>query len=275
MSILRVTSIRLFIVSFAIFSFQCQKVPEADAIAIVGKNVLHKQQLSQLFSSYTLQPLKSDTIALIKLWIDTELLYQEALRQGLHKSQHHQLKMQQFEKQLLASEIQQHLWGVQDTFSITESMIKNYFHLHRQEFVRDTTAVLIGIFSTSTAKEIWEFRARLHANNFFALSQKHSLDSMRNPADSIYTAVTDLPKAVAEVASSFRTGAVSLPIPEDGKYFLIIVYDRQPSGSRASFAEARNQVIATVQNQIRQKAFGQILSELRMKNNVEVFFEKL
>ncbi len=264
----------LFASALCMLAFTCEEQYESPVVARVGKATL---TLDDVYKS--IPPEFSDHITreqminYVKQWIDTELLFQEALHQKIHKEKEIRERIEKMKKDLLSAEVISRTSFAASKNLVSEEAILTYYEAHKDSFIRESDVVkYIGIVvdSLSTA---WKVRNQMTADNFLDLAVRYSRTPVQDPRSVPYVALSSLPPELSSVLDKIRVNGATAPIKLGEDFHVIRVLDKQPAGSICKLEEVRGDIISTLSSQSQKKDMERLLSDLRLKMDYEFHFE--
>lgn len=175
-------------------------------------------------------------------WIDSEVLYQEALRRGLQRDALLREKIRAAEKTILIAELVQR--ELEDRVRVTEEEASEYYQAHLDDFTRKADEVRASQILVPTLEEARKIRREIEGGGDFAqLALKHSVDpSAEQGGDLGYFAGQDVLQEIAKSAFSLAPGSLSQPIKTEFGYHLISVTDIKKKGTVRSFDLVRDEI---------------------------------
>lgn len=261
-------------VSVMTLGFTCDEKGESPVVARVGSATL---TLDDVYKS--IPPEFSDHITreqminYVKQWIDTELLFQEALHQKIQKEKEIRDRIEKMKKDLLSAEVISRTSFAASKNLVSDEAIVTYYEAHKDSFIRESDVVkYIGIVvdSLSTA---WKVRNQMTADNFLDLAVRYSRTPVQDPRSVPYVALSSLPPELSRVLDNIRVNGTTAPIELGDGYHIIRVLDKQPAGSISKLEEVRGDIISTLSAQSQKKDMERLLSDLRLKMDYEFHFE--
>jgi len=266
-------SLLFILFSLLLSAFTCDEKPDSPVVAQVGDAVL---TLNDIYKSmppeYSHKITRQQNINFVKQWIDTELLYQEALNQKLHKEKEMQHRLEKMKQDLLCAEMLSRNALKSGDINITDDMVEQFFKDNRQLFVRDTPVYKYLQIVVDELRQAWQIRNKVTAENFLDLAAKYSIVPVEDPRSVIYLKETEIPPEVTAKLENLRVGGTTAPIKYAGQYSIIRLMDKQPAGTLCSLEEVRNDVIDRLTTQTQKKRTDEMLANLRLKTHVEVDF---
>lgn len=212
----------------------------------------------------------------IRKWVESELLYQEAVRRGLHKDRRIARELQKMERDYLASLLLERVLAGNRPI-VTDADITRYYTIHRSEFARQEPEFklsMILVDTESLAREVWtKLKKRRSAADFGELAEQYSIDelSAKRKGDLGYLTQADIrdPK-LRQAAFDLKKGQVSKPVKTDSGYYIVKVTDIHEAGSVKDLSEVREEIINTLLEEGRRQKIKQLLDRLKQEATVEV-----
>lgn len=123
--------------------------PGGPVLARVGDETLTRDELMILFRGQVPPDVPRDKLqAVLESWANGELWYQEAVRQGIGQDETTQLAMSNEEHNFVAQML---LRRIQDTLTVTDADVHDYFNQHKDDFAVSTSISYMYFFDSSLA----------------------------------------------------------------------------------------------------------------------------
>ncbi len=255
----------------------CESRDSGQVIARVGTSVL---TLDDLFKSippeYSDHITREHMISYVKQWIDTELLYQEALRRRIEKEPEIKNRLEKMKRDLLSAEIISRSTVVgADKKTVTPQDIESYYQKHKDDFARNTAVAKYVEIVVDDAKTAWQVRNQITDENFLDLAARYSTVPVEDPRSAEFISIDRLPKEIGAVIEKTKLSGTSVPIEMGDGYHIIRVVDKQDAGSISSLDEVREEIVGTLATESQKQDIEDLLSSLRLKTDLEYHFEKI
>ncbi|MGD9200062.1 MAG: peptidylprolyl isomerase [Chitinispirillia bacterium] len=264
----------LFIINSKYISCEKQKVPVSPTIARVGKTVLTMNDLNKSIpTEFSNRITQKQRINFVKQWIDTEILYQEALRQKIHEEKQIIKRLEQQEKELLGAEIISRNLRKRRKETISEESVLNYYEKYKESFIREFDLVKYIEIVVEDLKTGWNVRNTINPINFYEVAEEYSLKPAQDPSRTPYIPINTLPKEIADIVSSLRIDGTSSPIKMEDGVHIIRVLEKKKAGEVCMLEEVKDEIISTLSTQLQKKDLNNLLSELRKSSNYEFNYE--
>lgn len=253
-----------------------QKPQNPDAVVQVGGTAI---TLSELSSEYDSLPDYARAMfqgengkeRFLAEVVKKEILYQQALKEGLDKDAKFQKKVQDFRKLTLISELLQK--QIMAKSQATEQEAKDYYNKNKKDFAV-TSKIKASHILVKTEKEAQQIQARLKkGEKFEAIAKEASIDkaSAANGGDLGYFTKGEMAPEFERAAVNLNIGEISGPVKTSFGYHIIKVTDRK-AGPVVEFDKVKNMIIQRLSGERQKEAFDRYVNEL--KKNVDVKINK-
>jgi len=193
-------------------------------------------------------------------WVDQEVLYQEALTQGLQKDPEVAWLLHDAERKILLDAYSQRF---EKTFADPEDgELEAYFDRHHEQFLRQEPLVLCRLFQFVSLVEAKDaVKAKLPVSD--------SSDTLQ------WKSLSALGSCVAGLVATLHPGQASIPQQCDTKFVVAQLVESKPVGSEQSFEEAREHVRIRVIEERRKQKLDSLLNEAKSRQAVFLWPEHL
>ncbi len=246
-----------------------------DYIARVGNSFLTQSDIIENVGSL------SDTSNLqvrifVNKWIENEILFQEASKEGLVGSKEIERQVAEVRKQLaIQSLLENKIYN--DSIQFSEDKLRDYYSKHSDEFVLREDVVRLNIASFTDRQYATEFRNLILKNKewndaleSFQSSETKASSIHSEISDALFTQLTLYPTELWKVIRSLSINDVSFPIKSGDTYYIVQVVEKYPQGSKAELALVRKEIVQRLITQERRMKYDSLISSLRKKYNIEL-----
>ncbi len=259
------------VVSILVFS-GCKEPDKSPVVARVGNSELTVDDMyKSIPSEYSDQITREQNITYVKQWIDTELLYREALRSKLDKDKDIIKRLEKIKKDLLAAEIISR--ASSRSVVIDKDIVESYYNQHKTELIREKDVVKfleIVVDSTQTAASI---KTAATADNFSSLAVQHS--KLPFSDSGAYVPIEDVQPEIRSVIESAKTAGIYGPVKTEVGYHVILLQEKLEKGGQCTLEEAWEEITTLLSTKAQKENLEKLLSDLRLKNDVEFSFDQL
>lgn len=266
----------IFVFFATLLSLNCDYFAKSDSpiIARVGRSVLTLEDLNKSIpASYSDKITKKQRINYVKQWIDTELLYQAALKKKIHKEKKIRQRLKQMKKDLLGAEMITRLTTDFKNTVVSDDEIQNYYNENKSSFTREADVIKYVEIVVDNLTTGWKVRNLVKDDNFLDLASKFSTVPVQDPRSAKFVPVIDLPKEISDVAFRIRINGTTSPIKLDDGVHIVRVLDKQSAGETCLLEEVYDDILSTLSTQKQRQQMEFMLSDLRNKTDYEFNFD--
>ena len=245
-------------------------------LAKVGKTVITDEEFYSLIpAQYAGMLTANQKKELLKRWIDTELIYQEALSEKIHKEDDIRRILKEMEREMIANEFLERY--ISKLGSVDEVKIRAYFDAHREDYNTERQAAQIIVQNKAQSYEILE---RLRGGELFSrLAREYSIDpSSKNGGVMGYIRRGDMPQLPEFENALFSLdgiGDISEPIETNYGYHIIKLLGTRHLPREVKYEDVRQEIRGFLNLTERKQAVSKFLTELREKIDIEENFNLL
>ena len=210
----------------------------------------------------------------VQEWIQSELLYQEALRLGLDEDPKLSREMQRMSRDYLANVLLERKLS-EGSPNVSDEDIVNYYTEYQDEFVRQEPEYRLSVIvleTESDAREVWRNLVRGRVD-FGELARNRSQDvtSAQKDGDLGFLKPGDISDPnFRDIVFAMRVGDLSRAVPTESGYCIIQVTDAYAQGSVKKIESVRGEIVNRVLEERRRNKIRQLVDGLRQRANVEV-----
>ena len=246
------------------------KQPADDQIvAQVGNSYLTKTSLNKIILEHD----DNSTLrnALINQWIESELLYQAALRKGMDHDVKLNDMLHEYSRQLLGSAFLESIRF--PTIAIPNDSIRSFYLKNKTNFIRSEDCAKIYHFIVETRKQAEDLTTKLRrpSRDFDRkdLYVYHNADLSTVYKNSL---LKDLNNAVF---NSRRSNAVVGPVRTKFGYHVIEIISRSKKGSQIGLDEVYDEIRQRLLNEYYSERTFFIIDSLKAAFPVKIFMENI
>ena len=255
----------------------CKKdVPEGEVLAVVNDAVLTLEEFhSEIPLEYVMGLTPDQKMGFVDRWINTELVYQEALRQGLDSEEAIAARLIQVRRELLANEFLTREMSAKA--NVNDDDIRRYFTEHEDEFNTEIKVAHILLADPDTARALL---ARLKEGADFAeAAKKYSLDpSAQDGGVSDYMRrgeMASLPE-LEDAAFGLQTpGQLSEVVESEYGSHIVKLVARRKLPKPVKFEDVADRIRDALVMSRQRVVFERLIADLKNKAQVEVHPELL
>ncbi|MFH1336851.1 MAG: peptidylprolyl isomerase [Candidatus Zixiibacteriota bacterium] len=244
-----------------------------DSVACVGNNCLTERDIEhQIPEAYRGMVTTEEKKEYVKIWLRTEIFYQEALKEKFDKDKRIQSLVKQAVKDLVAKEfIDAELKG---KIQVTPEDALSFYQQKRSMFVWPADYLRISHIFTQGMSGISLASLMLkQGEGFEDVAAKISEDekTKKTGGDLGLIKIEDLSPEISEYVSKLKLNEISSPIHTSYGYEIFKITDRKQKGNPQEFEWAKEQIMNMLASDYRQRETDLMLKQLSEKTRIETF----
>jgi parvulin-like peptidyl-prolyl isomerase len=200
-------------------------------------------------------------------WVDTELLYQKARHDGLDRDPQVAEQLYEMERQMLADEYLQR--QMQLRVRVAPEEIRAYYDANRDLYTQEVHVQHIVLDTIEEAEAVME---QLKAGvGFNTLAKQHSIDASASKGGDIgFLGKGTMNPALEVEVFDMKNREVRGPIESGFGFHIVRVVARRKLNHPVSLDAARDEIMQKLLLEKQQRAYAELLAELRAEANVHI-----
>lgn len=239
-------------------------------IAKVNDSYLTESRLAELIDSQFVSE-KSRSV-IIKNWIRQEILFQQAVKEGLTESNEFKETLTNTRKQLAAALVlEKYAATTQQQF--TEEELKNFFEENESSFKLPFSAYFLNRIDFSNRDAAVAFRTKLIMNGWSgAIYESEQDTSIVSKEDSVLVSEQDIqPVRLYRILEGLYPLEISIVIPDERGYYSVVqLLDKYTAGSLPAFEAVKDEVERRYKNALTELAIENYIDDLYSLSEIEV-----
>ncbi len=210
-------------------------------------------------------------------WVNSELLYQEAKRQGLDRSEAVLRNLENARRELAINALIEKDIFNDTPQSISKEEIATYFKNHLDEFALrdDIVEISLAVFSEREPAAAFRETALQGKGWETALAESQNAKNGQSPLitktdSAFYNQSTLFPAKLWKVSSALGPGEVSFPVKTSAGYFVILLVGSYQRGASPPVEYVEDAIRGRLMMQHRQEHFTEYLETMRKKHIVQI-----
>lgn len=200
--------------------------------------------------------------------VKREVLYEEAKKKDLNKSEEFKRRLEEFKKiTLINILLEQELKNIQQ---VTEKDAKDYYEKNKDQFIKPTEVRLsqIVVKNEEEAKKVYEKVDK--GEDFSKIAKELSKDDKTKGSggDMGFFKKGQLDPQIENLAFSLKKGQVSMPLNRKDGLYIFKVTDVK--GTPIEFEQVKQQLTEQLKAKKQQDWFNSYIEDLKKKHKVEV-----
>ena len=248
----------------------CGPSEEGDlVVARVGDEILTEVELrSQFPYDSSLQEGGEGLRRFVENWVQQELLYQEALEQGLDGDARLQELIDQARRDLLVAALLEREFQDREV-EVTDAAISTYYYGHQDRYERVDEEIRVEHILLEYARDANALRQSLLQGDSFAdAAIQHSLDLSSSAAggDLGYFSADDDP-VLWEACQNLTLETISKPVATVRGQHIIRVLSRKEAGTVKELKSVRPQIVEALVLENYRQRLEELTDRLKSRNN--------
>ncbi|UCE03204.1 MAG: peptidylprolyl isomerase [Candidatus Latescibacterota bacterium] len=238
------------------------------ALAQVNRAELREEELRQLIPPDLSESITGSEIReILDHWVETELLFQRALKDGLDRDPDVAETLHQMRRQIVANEFLQRELHNRVRVSIDE--IRAYYEAHIDQYTQEVHLRHIVLNTPEEAEQVLE---QLRAgSDFRQLARNNSIDaSASRGGDLGFLSKGAMNPAFDDLVFKMAPNEVRGPVASSFGFHIVQVVGRRKAAEAVSFEVARDEILQILLLEKQQRVERQLLAELRREAQVHV-----
>lgn len=254
--------------------------PAPGYVARVDRTELSEQDLRRSLDAGADDPQRRRDY--VNEWILTEMLYQEAVKQGKADTDEARRQMEIVRKRMaIAALLEDAVYTAVDTTDISDQAVASYLQRFGDDFLLREDVVHISLATFSTREAANGFRALLldgtSWENAVSLTQSDSAAAPlleRVETKQYHTRSSLYPDDLWKLAVTLRPGEPSFPAKLTDGYAVLLAYGLKREGDAPDFDFVRDEVRSRMLIDLRRLQYEQYVRDLRARYAVDVRAEE-
>jgi len=246
----------------ALATLMCTNKEEKSVVARVGQSVLTLQDVRERTPGAGTTAARAQAERYIQHWIESELLYQEALKSGVDKEAEVQRALKEMSRNYIITAFSERAAGV--SVSVSDEEIGRYYQEQKEEFQAEADLYHALVILVQSQNEALRLRRELmEGASFSEIAGRHSLDGSRfQGGDLGFVRLSALSPMIARAVSSMQPGSLSAPVKSELGYNLIRLVEVQRKGTTRALEEVRPVIEQRIAARKQEVALQNLISRL-------------
>ncbi len=267
MRILYIFSALMIISLSVIFTCFYQNGKKEDiVIARVGQVTLFESQLPPVNSfNVPVRDKKQIIEDYVDRWVNTQLIYQEARRNGFDKTPFIVQELSRIEKEMVVEYFIDKILNRET--NVNEYILREYYENLKYQFVTNIDLYKITLLAVNSRKKVNLIENELK-NNKSLYEISRSIDNANlvlSPEQ--FISLEDIPRDLRPFVSSLPAGRMIKQKYLNKMYFYVEMITKKPKGSPKELVEIRNMLYQIASNDIRKEKYQKLLSDLKFQKD--------
>ena len=237
-------------------------------IVRVGASILTEADLENLLPEGEKIPFSpEEKRAFVDRWVDTEIIFQGAVRRGLMNDPRIQARLRSLEQEYLADHLV--YLELRDKTRVTEDEVEEYFRAHEREYMFEYRVSHILVNTLEDAEKVSEL---LETRSFSWVANRHSVDPVtKRGGDLGYLTKGNMIPEFETVIFNMKPNEVSDVVKSDFGYHFIKLVGMRESLVKVDLIDVRAQIMNALMIEKREQVYREFLEELKSTADVEYY----
>lgn len=254
-----------------VFLLSCNKPETPETyVARVNDSYLSESELQDMVDSqFVSDKYKS---AIIKNWVRQEILYQEAVKQGITDLKDFKRSIENSKKELAASILLEKFANSAQQIATPEEL-ENYYSENQSSFRLPFNSYFLNRATFKDRESAVMFRTDVIVNSWQkAVEKSNQSASLANLNQEDLVSEQDIyPTRLIGILEGLYPLEISIVIPDDKSYYTVVqLLDKYPAQSIPPFKAVKNEVERRYKSALTELAIENYLSDLYSLNEVEI-----
>jgi hypothetical protein len=240
-------------------------------IARVGDAALTLEELqASIPHEYSGVITQEQNIAYVRQWINTELLYQEALRLKVDQNPEIVARFEKMKKDLLSAEIINR-GSANSGAAVGEEAIREYYENNREQFVRETAVARYEDMVVNDINLAWELRRTATHETFRDIAKANPAIQFVGDLNGStpYVSLDAVPPVVRNAIAGANVPSITGPYRSDEGFHILRLINKFDKGTIATMDEVRDEIVARLSSQAHKDETERMIEDIRSRADVE------
>jgi len=257
---------------FPLFIFSaCSETEKPDSyVARVNNSYLTEVEFAEMIDSQFVSEKSKAT--LIKNWVKQEILYQEAVKQGMTDTKNYKRSIEDTKRQLAASLVLQN-FAASSQPVVTQEELENYYNENKTSFRIPFNAYYLNRINFSDRETAVMFRTELMTNGWTEAVNKFSSDlSLVKLESEVLISEQDIyPVRLLRILEGLYPLEISIVIPDERGYYTVVqLLDKYSAQAIPPFEAVKSEVERRYKAALTELALENYINDLYSLNEIEI-----
>jgi len=245
------------------------KRPEGPVVARVGNDYLTLAELKESIpAEYSDVITRDQNVLYVRQWINTEILYQEAVRLGIDQEPVIKARLERMRKDLLSTELMSRS-ASRAGIEISDQAVREYYESNREQFVREYNVVRYEDIVVPDMNQAFEIRRTITHETFKNVAKNYSKTPGLEESPPYVALDAIPPKLRNAIITTTALPAIIGPYGVDDGFHILRVTGKYDKGTIASIDEVRDEIVSRLSSITQKDETERLLSEIRARSDVE------
>jgi parvulin-like peptidyl-prolyl isomerase len=267
----------IYIIVITLISCTSEDEVKKDVVAQVNLSQVTDSELEAVIPPTTPTEVKVALKRnLMEKWIEEEIFYQTALRDGITLSADEQAMVDKYKKNLVIKKFLEKKLNV--NYRVLDQEIEDYYDRYKKEFIWDDTYVhiihlVMDHDDQAIRDEIRKSKSLMEViqKNFF----EQQSSEQRPIGDLGYVKLNELPDRLVKQINLMKTGTISRPVKTEYGYHYVQLLDIQKADAIKDLEIVKDEIILRLKIEKRNAEIERLKQQLRADFAIQTDLSKL
>ena len=266
---LKTNNLIITLVSAAALFTGCGKeTPQRDFVAKVNNSYLSKEDLQIMIDSVPGgNKFRSE---IIRNWVNRECLYQQAVKEGILKSNEYQKIIEDSKKELAAAMMLKKFNQDKET-SIDDKSLESYYSSHNDLFRLNNKTYLLNRINFNNEDKAIQFHTTVVESNWNKASNVFKKDALKITLKAFVDELEIHPAGLLRIVDGLDPKEISIVVNTgDNDFTVVQLIERYPKGTIPPFEVIKDKVLGMYNSEKKDMQFSKYIEELYSQNDIEI-----
>jgi hypothetical protein len=245
-----------------------KETPQRDFVAKVNNTYLSKAELQTIIDSVPgSNQFRSE---IIRNWVNRECLYQQAVKEGILKSDEYQKIIEDSKKELASVLMLKKFYDDKET-SIDDKSLGSYFESHNDLFRLNNEAYLLNRINFTNEEKAIQFRTTVIESNWNKASNVFKKDASKVILNELFDELEIHPAGLLRIVGELDPKEISIVVNTgDNNYSVVQLIEKYQKGTIPPLDVIKDKVSKMYISNKKEMQYNDYLEQLYSQNDIEI-----
>ena len=245
-----------------------KETPQRDFVAKVNNTYLSKEELQTIIDSvHGSNQFRSE---IIRNWINRECLYQQAVKEGILKSDEYQKIIEDSKKELASALMLKKFYDNKET-SIDDKSLGAYFESHNDLFRLNNEGYLLNRINFTNEDKAIQFRTTVIESNWNKASNVFKKDASKVIFNELFDELEIHPAGLLRIVEGLEPKEISIVVNTgDNNYTVVQLIEKYQKGTIPPLDVVKDKVSKMYISNKKEMQYNEYLEQLYSQNDIEI-----
>jgi peptidyl-prolyl cis-trans isomerase C len=211
----------------------------------------------------------------VQRWIDSEVIYQEAIRSGIMNSQEMKERIEKLTRDAVISAYLDEM--VESKATVTPDEIRQFYEENKESFVREDNQYHVLVILTDSYQNANALRRRIiNGEDFAQVARDNSLDASKQAGGDLgWVTLDQLSPALARTIPSLSLKRISTPVNTEVGYEIVQMLDVRKRGELKTLDEVKDVITMRLLTMKKERRYNDLVSNLTENSDIHANWQLL